>query len=184
MSYGHMNEKRWEEWLVQKLQLSCGNCQSLSTIPVRSKTGESSIGALCGDFAYEVFKDTSHWNHQWKEFYKDPILTDISGGMGPDIVLRSKRSNQNRIYIEVKEAVPLRYGVFDSQVVRYFIHLLTTSTMKQPDLRRAILLAAPNYWFDDKKKVAPWDDFCDRYAGLASVFDITLGEIRLNAINC
>jgi hypothetical protein len=160
-----------------------GNCKSLSTIPVRSKTGESSIGALCGDFAYEVFKDTSDWNHQRKKFYTDPILTDISGGITPDIVLRSKLSNQNRIYIEVKEAVPLNYDMFASQVVRCFIHLLTTSTMKQPDLRRAILLAAPNYWFDDKKKVAPWDDFCDRCAGLASVFDITLGEIRLNAIN-
>jgi len=74
----------------------------------------------------------------------------------------------------------LNYGLYDSQVVRYFIHLLATSTDRQPgsDMRRAILLAAPDSWFEDSK-AAPWQDFCDRYAGLARAFGITIGEIRL-----
>ncbi|MGC9270919.1 hypothetical protein [Acidiphilium sp.] len=177
-------EVDWQRWLVEKIRSSCGNPDSLSTIPVKTLTNESSIGSLCGTFDYDVFEDTSFWNHQREVSDKHNVLMDISGGMTPDIVLRSGKSGQNRIYIEVKEKAKLSYGIYDSQVVRYFLHLLATSksTKMQPysELRRAIILAAPDYWFDNAKLVEPWHDFCKRYAGLAEAFDVTLGEIRLN----
>jgi hypothetical protein len=188
MSHGHKTEKQWETWLALKLQTWCGSQVSLSTIPVRtkktSKTTECSMGYLCGGVAYSVFADTSDWNNnEIGKPYSGAILTEISGGMRPDIVLRSTVSDQNRIFIEIKESAKLNYTFYDSQIVRYFIHLLATSTsskQRDTDLRRAILLAAPDHWFDEKQKVAPWDDFCDRFAGLADKMDITLGEIRLN----
>src|SRR5580704_11972608 len=153
------SEKEWETWLADKLRSK--SCSSLSTIPVRLKTGpsktdECSIKHLCGDFDYCVFQDTSLWNHHISNgdrFYRSPILTNISGGVTPDIVLRSRQSNENRIYIEVKVSAKLSYGLYDSQAVRYFIHLLATSTstlrLPDSDMRRAILLAAPDSWFYD-----------------------------------
>ncbi|MFT2095811.1 hypothetical protein ACMS1Z_14335 [Acidiphilium multivorum] len=176
-------ESEWQGWLANKLRDSCGCSKSLSAIPVKLAATESSIGSLCGDLAYQVFEDTSDWNHHRKLLDPHRILTDISGGMTPDIVLRSGESGQNRIFIEVKEKATLSYHMYDSQIVRYFIHLLATSSQSakgKADLCRAVLLAAPDYWFDNKKLVKPWSDFCERYAGLAAAFDVTLGEIRLN----
>ncbi|MCW8308864.1 hypothetical protein AruPA_17665 [Acidiphilium sp. PA] len=184
MSDVRWSETKWQKWLVEKLQASCGNRELLSTIPVNLVTAESSIGSLCGDFQYSIFEDNSDWNRQRKTSYSRQILMDISGGMTPDIVLRSGVSDENRIYIEVKEQASINYGMYDSQMVRYFLHLLATSksTKSQPhtDLRRAVILAAPDYWFEKNTSAKYWYDFCERFAGLADAFDVTLGEIRLN----
>jgi hypothetical protein len=55
-------------------------------------------------------------------------MRDVAGGVTPDIVLRSRVSGQNRIYVEVKDSEPLHYDIEDSQIVRYFLHLLGTTT--------------------------------------------------------
>jgi hypothetical protein len=106
-------------------------------------------------------------------------MQDLVGGVTPDIVLRSKSSGQNRIYIEVKDTEPLGYGIEDSQIVRYFLHLLAMTT-KGPssDIKRAVLLCAPSAWFQVERNAKTWNHFLDRFLGLAKAFDITLGEIR------
>ncbi|ALA57218.1 hypothetical protein NITMOv2_0782 [Nitrospira moscoviensis] len=55
---------------------------------------------LIGHKTYEVIEDDSRWNLHPK------FMLEIIGGMTPDIVLRSKASNENRIYIEVKKTQP------------------------------------------------------------------------------
>ena len=52
-------------------------------------------------------------------------MLDLTGGSVPDIVLRSKASGENRIYVEVKDTQPLGYGLEDSQIIRYFLHLIS-----------------------------------------------------------
>jgi len=72
-------------------------------------------------------------------------MLDVIDGMIPDIVLRSPISRQNRIYIEVKDTEPLGYGIEDSKIARYFLHLLATTTRgpkEGNDIRRAVLLCA------------------------------------------
>ena len=111
------------------------------------------------------------------------FMVEIIGGMIPDIVLRSKVSNENRIYIEVKRTQPLGYGKVDSQIVRYFLHLLATSHSKPSggadDIRRAVLLAAPPSWFAVNAIHDAWRYFLETYTQLASCFGVTLGELHL-----
>jgi len=123
-----------------------------------------------------VFHDTNEWNPH------PECMQDLVGGVIPDIVLRSKVSGQNRIYIEVKDSKPLNYGIEDSQVVRYFLHLLAMST-KAPekgagDIKRAVLLCAPSLWFKDKHNAETWAHFLKHFSGLAKAFEITLGEVH------
>jgi hypothetical protein len=110
-------------------------------------------------------------------------MDDVIGGMTPDIVLRSLASGQNRIYIEVKETACLRYGTADSQIIRYFMHLLAVSTQRTQDSRdmtRAIILAAPPMWFENSRTGTDWKYFVERYADLARAFHVTIGELRID----
>src|SRR6266480_6500919 len=130
---------------------------------------------LCGR-EWDKFHDNSYWN-KFKHF-----MQDVSGGMCPDIVLYSKKTGETRIYIEVKATTRLGYGVEDSQIVRYFLHLLVT-TKKVPskgtnDIRRAVLLCAPSPWFKDSKTATSWEHFLRYFSPLAKAFDITLGELH------
>ena len=103
-------------------------------------------------------------------------MLDVAGGMTPDIVVRSKGSGQNRIYIEVKESQCLGYNTEDSQIIRYFLHLLAVSELKPngvADIGRAIILAAPSNWFETSRTGTDWRYFTDHYTGLARAFDIT-----------
>jgi len=109
-------------------------------------------------------------------------MVDVIGGMTPDIVIRSLMTDQNRIIIEVKESQTLNYGTSDSQVIRYFLHLLSTTEQTpsgKTDIRRAIILAAPTTWFESTRTGDDWKYFLRAYADLARAFNITLGEIHL-----
>lgn len=132
---------------------------------------------LIGDREFHLIKDDNRFNPC------PTFMVDIIGGMIPDIVLRSKASNENRIYIEVKKTQRLRYDKVDSQIIRYFLHLLAT-TQSRPlggtdDIRRAVLLAAPPSWFAVNTNHAAWTYFLETYSPLASCFGVTLGELHL-----
>jgi hypothetical protein len=121
--------------------------------------------------------DNSKWNLNPK------LMQDIICGMTPDIVLRSNVSGENRIYIEVKDTEPLghkHYGIEDSQVVRYFLHLIAISKRNKgvTDIRRAMLLCAPSMWFKVERNAKAWAYFLEHFSGLAKAFDITLGELH------
>ncbi len=76
-------------------------------------------------------------------------------------------------------------GIEDSQIARYFLHLLAT-TSKSPkegaDIRRAVLLRAPDAWFKVKGNAETWNHFLRCFSGLATAFDITLGELHADSI--
>ena len=141
-----------------------------------TSTDVTTMADLLGGREWDKFHDNSYWN---KFNY---LMQDVSGGMCPDIVLYSKKTGENRIYIEIKATIRLGYGVEDSQIVRYFLHLLVT-TKKVPskgatDIRRAVLLCAPSPWFKNAKTAKSWEYFLEHFSGLAKAFDITLGEIH------
>ena len=122
-----------------------------------------------------IFHDTNDWNPHPK------LMQDLVGGVTPDIVLRSKSSGQNRIYIEVKDTERLgyrHYDIEDSQVVRYFLHLLATTTKNPDDIDRAILLCAPSHWFVDRHNAKAWGYFVEHFSGLATKFGILIGEVH------
>lgn len=101
----------------------------------KSTSGAKNLDALLGQHWPTVLHDTSAWN------LHPNFMGDVIGGMVPDIVLRSPISGQNRIYIEVKDSEPLGYGVEDSQIARYFLHLLATTTRfprEGIDIRRGV----------------------------------------------
>lgn len=127
-----------------------------------------------------VFHDTRDWNPNPK------AMQDVIWGKIPDVVLRSKRSNENRIYIEVKWDKPLADGIADSQIVRYFLHLLAMTT-KVPkkgvqDIQRGVLLCAPSSWFVNKRNAETWNHFLEHFAGLAKEFGIALGEVDADSL--
>lgn len=83
----------------------------------------------------------------------------------------------------MKKTRPLGYGKFDSQAIRYLLHLLAT-TQQRPhgiatDIRRAIVLAAPPSWFGVKDNRDAWHYFLQTYAALAATFDVTLAELHV-----
>lgn len=166
-----MAEKELETAIVSRLR------SGDTAIPITNSTSDAFLLAdLCCGTEFEIFQDDSRWNP-----YPD-FMADVIGGMTPDIVLRSKASGENRIYIEVKETQVLGYGTTDSQIVRYFLHLLATSTRLtggMSEIRRGILLAAPPKWFSDTCTGSDWREFIRTYSGLAKAFDITLGEVHI-----
>src|SRR3712207_608542 len=110
-----MVEKDLENTLAPLLQKGNLDRSILREVSIDSGTSDvSSVYDLIGDHEYVLFQDTSDWNPEPK------LLTDVAGGITPDIVLRSKKSNENRIYIEVKYIEELRYDVPLSQIVRQF----------------------------------------------------------------
>jgi hypothetical protein len=137
------------------------------------------LGGLLRQLDYEQIHDDSRWNPE-KNFMKDVIW-----GMCPDIVLRSKLTGENRIYIEVKDTERFgyrHYEIEDSQVIRYFLHLLATTTKNPSDIGRAILVCAPSRWFLDPHNAKAWGYFKDHFSGLATRFDIAIGEINADAL--
>ncbi len=172
-----MAEKDIERWLIAKIEKGDFG----RVLITNSTSGEvKALADLIGRVAPQILHDTSDWNNASR------ISADLSN-MTPDLVLRCPSSGENRIYIEVKQKEPLlrRYGKCDSQVVRYFLHLLVTTNKKprgQQDIRRAVLLAAPSTWFAKQENAVPWNYFLATYKELAGCFDITLGEIRCDAL--
>jgi hypothetical protein len=145
------------------------------TIHRASLSGVTSCASLLKQFEWADIHDDSRWNPA-KNFMKDVIEL-----MCPDVVLRSQSTGENRIYIEVKDTERLgyrHYDIEDSQVVRYFLHLLATTSKNPNDIGRAILLCAPSRWFLDKHNAKAWGHFVEHFSGLATKFDITIGEVH------
>ncbi|MBZ5555486.1 MAG: hypothetical protein LAO21_22495 [Acidobacteriia bacterium] len=174
-----MTEKDLVSKLSEKLDEALNDQAVLNEIWITNGTSDvETLYDLIGGRRYRIFKDTAEWNPN------KGMVIDIMGGMVPGIVLRSEGSGENRIYIEVKETAPLTYGKEDSQITRYLLHLLAMTTDKPKkcpdDIRRAVLLAAPSQWFDEPRNDEVWEYFLETYRGLASAFNVTLGEIRLD----
>ncbi len=173
-----MSEKDLENELVARIKAGESDRSLLSRITFRRPApGARNLGDLVGDHAFKVFQDDTDWN-PCKE-----LLVDVIGGMCPDIVIHSTKHKQNRIYIEVKSTAQLSYQKQDSQVVRYFLHLLATTQQKPSkslgDFGRAVVLAAPARWFESVPNRETWDYFVNTYEPLASNFGIALAEIVL-----
>jgi hypothetical protein len=167
-----------EKIIEGRLLSSIGTCPG--TIEIWNTTsGARNLADLLSGCSLEVIHDNSDWNPHPK------FMQDLVGGVTPDIVLRSRVSGQNRIYIEVKDSEPLGYSVEDSQIIRYFLHLLATTTKvpatKVTDLRRAVLLCAPPAWFKNDQNAKTWNYFLEHFSGLAKAFDITLGELHADS---
>jgi len=167
-------EKEIEGRILERLE------DGLARLEIQNSTSDApNLAALLGQHRPTVFHDTSAWN------LHPNFMQDVIGGMVPDIVLRSPISRQNRIYIEVKDTGPLGYGIEDSQIARYFLHLLATTTRgpkEGNDIRRAVLLCAPAAWFKVKGNAETWNYFLVCFSGLAAAFDITLGELYADSI--
>jgi len=152
----------------------------LAGLEIQKSTSDAkNLATLFGQHKPSLLHDTSDWN------LHPNFMQDVIGGMTPDIVLRSPISRQNRIYIEVKDTKPLGYGIEDSQIARYFLHLLATTTRgpkEGNDIRRAVLLCAPAAWFQAKGNAETWNHFLTCFSGLATAFDITLGELHADSI--
>ncbi len=114
------------------------------------------------------------------------LSVELFGGLKPDIVVWSKRSAQNRIVIEVKQATKPTHEENDaSQFLRYFLHLLVTSDPRpkeKADIGRGFLVAAPVAWFEDRKLSRTWHHLVKHYGPLAGTFHITLGELHADSI--
>lgn len=163
-------EKEIEEQILKRLN------DDLAQLEIQNSTSDAkNLAMLLGQHKPTVLHDTSTWN------LHPNFMVDVIGGMTPDIVLRSAFSGQNRIYIEVKDTEPLGYGIEDSQITRYFLHLLATTTRfprEGADIRRAVLLCAPAAWFKVKRNAETWNHFLTCFSGLATAFDTTLGELH------
>lgn len=161
------------------------NPSVLRSLPITSSTSNAAnLYDLMGDKAFNLFRDTSCWNPD----PRSKFLVDVAGGITPDLVIRSQASGENRIYIEVKLHEELRGCAPLSQVVRQFLHLLATSrfapVVAPPDIKRAVLLAAPSAWFATPRNRKKWQYFLTHYTDLARLrqIDITLGELRLDGL--
>lgn len=173
-----MDEKALEKALSDRLRLAREDSALLGSIRIANATSDArTLLQLVGDCPFEILQDTSEWNTH------PGLMKDIIGGMTPDIVVRSTTSGENRIIIEVKKHQRLGYGTADSQIIRYLLHLLATSNerpaISKPEIRRAVLLAAPSEWFEEPLNAKAWGHFTTTYQPVASHFGITLGELRL-----
>ncbi|MGB7283994.1 MAG: hypothetical protein WBE13_17140 [Candidatus Acidiferrum sp.] len=150
-------------------------------LEIQNSTSDAkNLATLLGQHRPNVLPDTSEWN-----LHPD-FMVDVIGGMTPDIVIRSSLSGQNRIYIEVEDCEPLGYGIEDSPITRYCLHLLATTTQSPKegnDIRRAVLLCAPVAWFKVNRNAETWNHFLRRFSGLATAFDITLGELHADRLS-
>ena len=171
-----MAEKHIENSLCEKLREALNDPSILRSVAIQNSSSDvSNLFDLIREKKYEIVQDHSGWNQN------SDLMKDITGGMTPDVVLRSLLSGQNRIYIEVKERRGLGYGIADSQIIRYFLHLLAMTNKKpkgrEDDIRRAVLLAAPSSWFRRAKNAEAWNHFITTFKELSKHFEITLGVI-------
>ena len=171
-----MAEKDLENHLADRIRTGRQNTTELQNIRISADVlSADNLAELIGNEKFVLFQDTSEWNE-----YKN-LMADVIGGMIPDIVIRSVSSGQNRIYIEVKEKAFIGRTSHESQVLRYLLHLLCSSTNcadSSNGMRRALLLAAPKSWFEGKQG-DDWSFFVEHYGPLAKSFGIVLGRIYL-----
>lgn len=153
--------------------------RELHDIEITRSTSAANLLELIGELDFSVIVDSSDWRKNFG------LRADFFQGITPDVVITSRASGENRIIVEAKVTEMLGYGEADSQIVRYFLHLLATSSSGQgKDIRRAVLLAAPSSWFDSERTSRKWRHFLSTYTELATSrgVDITLGEIHCNSL--
>lgn len=171
------SEKDIEGRLCQRLNEGVAKPETLTQISLaRFNAGVSNLAALVAGHPFDVVQDSSDWNTH------PGLMVDIIGGMTPDIVLRSTTSGENRILIEVKQHARLGHDEDACQLTRYFLHLLATSTQsKGQDIQRAVILAAPEAWFEDPTNAGDWERFTSRFGPLAAHFGIVLAKLHTPA---
>ena len=169
-----MNQR--EKVIERRLLDNLKKCPQEVIIHRATSPDVKTMADLLDGYKWDKFHDTSDWNKL------KHLMQDVSGGMCPDVVIYSKMTDENRIYVEVKDTSRLGYGVEDSQIIRYFLHLLVTTkkilSKNGPGMQRAVLLCAPSQWFKHPRTAKPWDYFLEHFSGLAEAFNITLGEIH------
>lgn len=172
-------KNQFEKMLESALLARIEGLHSAASDPIafaESSSDVRNLQQLLADKDFQTLRDTSEWNQ-----HKN-MLVDISGNMTPDLVLRCARDGDNRIIIEVKCHSGLNYDKHDSQLVRYFLHLLATTHQRKDNpaaIRRALILAAPASWFLTPANRDRWTYFINTYRDLARHFDITLAAILL-----
>src|SRR5438093_1581080 len=143
-----MTEKELENRLAETIRKAAQDPNALHDVPIQGSMNPAitTLYGLIGDAPFDLFQDTSDWNPNPK------FMIDVACNTVPDLVIRSKASGENRIYIEVKLHQEISNVAPLSQVVRQFLHLLCTSRYAplrdRADIRRAILIAAPSAWFE------------------------------------
>jgi len=177
-----MSEVALQEKILVALRANAGRWRN---IPITKSTSEArTIFDLLGDREHGRDFDL----HTEKSLVKGSsvLSVELFGGLKPDIVVWSKRSSQNRIVIEVKQATKPTHEENDaSQFLRYFLHLLVTSDPRpkeKPDIDRGFLVAAPAAWFEDRRLSRTWHHLVEHYGPLAETFHITLGELHADSI--
>ncbi len=177
-----MSEVALQENILAALRSNAGRWRS---IPIIKSTSEArTVFDLLGDREHGRDFDL----HIEKSLVKGSsvLSVELFGGLKPDIVIWSKRSSQNRIVIEVKQATEATHKENDaSQFLRYFLHLLVTSDPRpkgKADIGRGFLVAAPTVWFERQSLSQAWHHLVKHYGPLAQTFDITLGELHADSI--
>ncbi len=177
-----MSEVALQEKILDALR---SNVARWRNIPITKSTSEArTVFDLLGDREHGRDFDL----HTEKPLVKGSAVlsVDLFGGMKPDIVIWSKRSAQNRIVIEVKQATEATHKENDaSQFLRYFLHLLVTSDHRpkgKAEIERGILVAAPTAWFESQALSHTWHHLLRHYGPLAKTFHITLGELHAGSI--
>src|SRR6266436_1360619 len=178
---GAMSEFGLQEQILAALKSNAGRWRN---IPITKSTSEArSIFDLLGDREHGRDFDL----HTEKTLVKGSsvLSVDLFGGLQPDIVVWSKRSSQNRIVIEVKQATEATHKENDaSQFLRYFLHLLAISDPMpkgKTDIGRGVLVAAPAAWFENRTLSSTWHHLVEHYGPLAKTFHITLGELHADS---
>jgi len=177
-----MSEVALQEKILAALR---SNANTWRNIPIIKSTSDArSIFDLLGD--REHLRDFDLQTAKVLVKGSSVLSAELFGGLRPDIVIWSKRSAQNRIVIEVKQATKATHKENDaSQFLRYFLHLLVTSDPRpkgKADIDRGFLVAAPTAWFESQSLSHTWHHFVRHYGPLAKTFHITLGELHADGI--
>jgi len=181
-----MTGEQIKAWLCDQLRNAQTDPSILKRIHITHSTGDvEDLWGLIGESPFDIFCGNRDWNN------KRGVMPEIIRGLIPHIVLRSKASGQNRIIIECKGPREKQriYGIADSHFVRYFLWLLTmTEARRDHDIRRGVFVAAPTLWFTRDETSKSWNHLSQTYRPIGSYkrnegFDITLGEIRCDAIS-
>src|SRR5258708_1917961 len=181
-SRGAMSEFALQAKILAALRSNAGTWRN---VPITKSTSEART-------MYDLLGDREHGRdfdlHTEKPLMKGSsvLSVELFHGLKPDIVVWSKRSAQNRIVIEVKQATKATHKEDDaSQFLRYFLHLLVTSDPRpkgKADIDRGFLVAAPTTWFESQSLSHTWHHFVKHYGPLAETFHITLGELHADNI--
>ncbi len=92
-----MTEKDLENRLATILRQAAHDPSVLASLKITGSTSSAvTVFDLIRDEPFDLFQDTSDWNPDTKSKF----MVDVAGGITPDLVVRSKASHQNRIYIE------------------------------------------------------------------------------------